>query len=264
MTKNTRVAFYATRIYVVALLAGVICFIIYNNPIKVKMEPVLIIAAIAVILAAFFCGASYRVKKIGAEKSSFTTDKLVISALLIAIGILIPLIMPKVVIEPMSFTLFSHVAIFVGMFISTDVAIAVVIGTTAGFFVSGFSPVVVLRAFSHIVFATIGSVYLKHNPKTIHSPIRFHVFSFVLALVHASCEVLVVIVYYVSIGGMAGLTDAIGFKVLFLLVGLGSAVHSMVDFEFAGGIVLVLSKQTKLFPNTMLPKTDKQNKLVAE
>jgi niacin transporter len=86
----------------------------------------------------------------------------------------------------------------------------------------------------------------------------------VIALIHASCEVLVVIAYYVSIGGMAGFASSVGFKVLFLLVGLGTVVHSMVDFEFAGGIVLVLSKQTSLFPYTQLPKTDKNNRLVTK
>jgi niacin transporter len=153
------------------------------------------------------------------------------------------------------------------MFISTDVAVAVVIGTTFGFFVSGFSPVVVARAFSHIVFATLGSLYLKHHPKTVHSSVKFHIFNFVIALVHALCEVVTVFAYYMIIGGMTGFMDSSGFKVLFLLVGLGTLVHSMVDFEIAGGIYQVLNKNRSfslIFSNVHIPKTDKNNRLVSK
>ena len=61
-------------------------------------------------------------------------QKLVIAALLCAIGILIPVISPiKITLDPMSFTLGSHVAIFVAMFVSPAVALCVELGTTVGF-----------------------------------------------------------------------------------------------------------------------------------
>lgn len=41
---------------------------------------------------------------------------LTISALLIGLGILIPMVMPKIVIGPASFTLASHVPVFIAMF----------------------------------------------------------------------------------------------------------------------------------------------------
>ena len=77
---------------------------------------------------------------------------LVVSAILIAVGIIIPLFSPvRILIEPASFTLASHVAIFIGMFISPSVGVAVALGTTFGFFLS--TPLVVaLRAFSHVIF----------------------------------------------------------------------------------------------------------------
>lgn len=43
---------------------------------------------------------------------------LTISALLIGLGILIPMVMPKIVIGPASFTLASHVPVFIAMFFS--------------------------------------------------------------------------------------------------------------------------------------------------
>ena len=45
-----------------------------------------------------------------------------IAALLIAVGTVIPLFMPKIIIGPMSFTLASHVAVMIALFISPAVA----------------------------------------------------------------------------------------------------------------------------------------------
>ena len=77
---------------------------------------------------------------------------LVLSGLLCAIGMVVPMFMPKIVLGPMSFTLASHVAVFLAMFISPIMAVAVCIGTTLGFFMT--TPfIIALRAASHIVFA---------------------------------------------------------------------------------------------------------------
>jgi len=66
--------------------------------------------------------------------NSHQTRNLVISALLCAVGIIIPMFSPlRFVIEPASFTLGSHIATFIAMFISLPVAIAVSLGTSLGF-----------------------------------------------------------------------------------------------------------------------------------
>ena len=50
--------------------------------------------------------------------SKLNTKEIIMAALLCAIGIMIPMISPiKIVLEPASFTLASHVAIFIAMFI---------------------------------------------------------------------------------------------------------------------------------------------------
>ena len=93
-----------------------------------------------------------------------------LAGLLCAIGIIIPMFSPiKIVLEPASFTLASHVAIFVAMFISPTVAISVTLGTTLGFLLGGFPIVVVMRAFSQIIFATIGAFMLKKNKEWLNS-----------------------------------------------------------------------------------------------
>ena len=58
---------------------------------------------------------------------------MVLAGVLCAVGIVVPMFMPRIVLGPMSFTLASHVAVFLGMFISPAVAVAVCIGTTLGF-----------------------------------------------------------------------------------------------------------------------------------
>ena len=66
---------------------------------------------------------------------TMTKNKLyhmVLAGILCAIGIVVPMFMPRIVLGPMSFTLASHVAVFLGMFISPAVAVAVCIGTTIG------------------------------------------------------------------------------------------------------------------------------------
>ena len=52
-------------------------------------------------------------------QSKTNTFNLALTGMLIAVGIVIPLFSPvKIILEPASFTLASHVAIFIAMFIS--------------------------------------------------------------------------------------------------------------------------------------------------
>lgn len=107
---------------------------------------------------------------------TMTKNKLyhmVLAGILCAIGIVVPMFMPRIVLGPMSFTLASHVAVFLGMFISPAVAVAVCIGTTIGFFLTT-PAIIALRAASHIVFAFIGAAYLKRNPDIINRPVAKH------------------------------------------------------------------------------------------
>ena len=94
------------------------------------------------------------------KKTQFMT----MTALLTAIAILIPIIMPfKIIIPPASYTLGSHIPIFIAMFLSPLMAAFVIIASSLGFLMAGYPPVIVLRAFSHIVFGTLGFV-LKEIP----------------------------------------------------------------------------------------------------
>lgn len=163
---------------------------------------------------------------------------LVLSGLLVAIGIIIPIISPiKIVIGPMSYTLASHVAIMIALFISPSIATAVALGTTAGFLIAGFPLVVVLRALSHVVWAFGGAMYLKKFPTTLESTTKTFLFNLVIAFVHALLEMIIVVPFYL------GTTDFSGFAyMVFGLVGLGTMIHSSVDFAISLLVMKVLVK----------------------
>ena len=158
------------------------------------------------------------------------TQFMALTALLTAIAILIPMVMPfKIVIPPASYTFGSHIAIFIAMFLSPWMAIFVIIASSFGFLMAGYPMVIVLRAFSHIVFGTLGSFYLQKHPQTLDKPKSSWIFNFVLAVLHAIAEVLACLIFYATTG-----TDMKNmFFVLFVLVGFGVLIHSVVDYTLA-------------------------------
>lgn len=178
-------------------------------------------------------------------------SKLVLSALLCAIGIIIPMFSPlKIVLEPASFTLGSHIAIMIAMFVSPSVAVAVSLGTTLGFFFGGFPIVIVLRAATHVVFAFIGAVLLQKKPQLVRSVAQSLLFSLGIGIVHALCEVAVVSPFYFS-DAMSTAYYAKGFVTsVLLLVGVGTVAHSMVDFALAQVIWRAVRGHTRRMPKS--------------
>ena len=176
------------------------------------------------------------------EKGIFSMKKnrfLTFTALLTAIAIVVPIIMPfKIVIPPASYTLGSHVAIFIAMFLSPWMTVFVVLGSTIGFFLAGFPFIIVLRAFSHILFGTLGALYLRKFPNILENKKSSWIFNIVLAIIHAIGEVFVCFVFY-SVTGQ-DLQKLL--YVLFVLVGVGTIIHSMVDYVIAIGIYRSLMK----------------------
>lgn len=177
---------------------------------------------------------------------------LTISALLIGLGVLIPMVMPKIVIGPASFTLASHVPVFIAMFFSPAVAVAVVLGTTFGFFLST-TPIIAMRALSHIIFAVIGAAYLQRHPEIVLkngkftlANVRFQLFNLVIGLIHAAAEMLVVSVFY-FMGNMPETFYSQGYMyTIFILMGVGGFIHSLIDFNIAYFVAGALYKQFNL------------------
>ena len=104
---------------------------------------------------------------------------------------------------------------------------------------AGYPIVIVLRAFSHIFFGTLGAFYLQKHPQTLDNPKSSLIFNFILGLVHAIAEVFACIIFYASTG-----TDLKSmFYVLFVLVGFGTIVHSMIDYYLALAVYKALKKR---------------------
>ncbi|MGI5894391.1 MAG: hypothetical protein ACOX6P_07320 [Candidatus Merdivicinus sp.] len=155
-------------------------------------------------------------------------QKLVIAALLCAIGILIPIVSPiKIRLDPMSFTLASHVAVLVAMFVSPAVAIAVELGTTVGFIFAAFPPVVVLRALVQIFFVVIGAYWLQRKPETLNHFGSMSIWVLVTGVIHGAAEAVVSTWFY--FGGNIDQSKGF-FTTIILLVGVGTLVHHIVDF----------------------------------
>jgi niacin transporter len=149
---------------------------------------------------------------------------MVIAAMLAAIGISIPMFSPiKFVMEPASYTLASHVPVMLAMFISPAVAAFVALIISFGFI--SYGPVIMLRALTHIIFATIGAYYLKKNPNTLKSLKTMIPFVLGISVIHSVAEVLVSSIYFNN-------NSSYMFTVLGL-VGLGTIIHSSVDFTIA-------------------------------
>lgn len=171
------------------------------------------------------------------KKKSVRT--LTISALLICMGVIIPIIMPKIMILSASFTLASHVPVFIAMFFSPGITLAVALGTAFGFFLS--TPVIIaLRALSHLFFAIIGAWYLQKNSYIVlqngHFTLvnwRFQAFNFLIGLIHTITEILVVSVFFVD-SNLSKMYYLDGyFYTVFTLMGLGGLIHSLIDYNIA-------------------------------
>lgn len=163
--------------------------------------------------------------------SNTRTKNMVVASLLCAIGIVIPIVSPiKIILEPASFTLASHVAVFIAMFISPFVSLSVAIGTTVGFFIGGFPIVVVLRALSHVVFAMIGSYIIKNKPDILSTKYKSFLFGVFIAIIHGICEVLIVTPFYFSSSLTSGYYSNGFVHSVILLVGVGTVIHSIIDY----------------------------------
>lgn len=164
--------------------------------------------------------------------------QMALSAILMAVAILIPIIAPKVIIPPASFTLASHVAIIIAMFISPVVAITVELGATLGFLLYGFPMVVVMRALSQVIFVVIGAIILKKKPEVMKNFVSMILFALFIGVIHAGAEVIVSIGFY-------GINNDFMYNIM-VLVGVGTLVHSCVDFAIAVAVWKVIVKSPSI------------------
>lgn len=175
----------------------------------------------------------------------FSTKDMVVSALLIAIGILIPMIFTgfpfRIVVGPYSATLMAHVPVIISMFISPWTAIFTAIGTTIGFFFT--APfIVAVRAASHIAFAIMGAFMIKKGMKLL--PVCI-----LTGIVHSILEGLVVLIFYA--GGISEPTAGYSIAALVIITIAGTLAHHIVDFAISYVVGKALAR-AKMLPE--MPK----------
>ena len=175
-------------------------------------------------------------------KNKISTKDLVVSALLIAIGILIPMIFTglpfRIVVGPYSATLMAHVPVIISMFISPWTAIFTTIGTTIGFFFT--APVIVaVRAASHIIFAVLGAFLVKKGMKLL--PLCL-----ITGVVHAILEGIVVMIFFT--GGLSTPTEGYSIAALVIITIVGTFAHHVVDFIISYVVAKALAKAKMLSP----------------
>lgn len=171
------------------------------------------------------------------------TKDMVLTALLIAIGILIPVYFSflRVVLPPaFTATLMAHVPIFIAMFISPWSALFTAVGTTMGFAVSGVDPVVTARAGSHIVFALLGAFLVEKRCNLV-------LLGIVTALTHALFEGLTVYLFLL-LGFTAAPEGSSLLSAAFYVTGIGTLIHSTIDFVIACVVGAALAKARAIAP----------------
>lgn len=179
-----------------------------------------------------------------------STKDIVVSALLIAVGILIPMIFTgppfRIVVGPYSATLMAHVPVILAMFISPQTAAFTAVGTTIGFLFT--APLIVaVRAASHIVFAITGAVLIKKKISAV--PLCL-----ITGIIHAVLEGLTVLIFYA--GGFSVPNEGYSAFLMVIITIAGTLVHHIVDFfiAYAVGKGLASAKMLPSMPGLLKSK----------
>ena len=157
--------------------------------------------------------------------------EIVLTGLLTAIAIMIPLIMPpvppfKIIIPPIfTATLAAHVPLVIAMFISPFSAVCTALGSSLGFFMYfSDNPTVGARAFMHVFFVVVGAIMLRKNQ-------NIYLIAIITMIVHAISEMFVVYLF-ANVFGFINIGERT-MNIVQLIVGSGTSIHHIVDFTIA-------------------------------
>lgn len=148
--------------------------------------------------------------------------EMTLGGLLGAIAVVIPLAFGflRVVIPPFTATLASHVPVMLAIFGGPFVAFAAGLGSAIGFLIV-LGPVVAARAFIHVIWGVFGAWLYQRGMKP-------WLVLLVILPIHALGEALVVLPFGFTLAS-AG-----------VVVGLGTALHHLVDMSITLAIFAVL------------------------
>lgn len=174
------------------------------------------------------------------NKRSTNVKAITIAALLTALALAIPSIMPfKLIVEPIfSATFAAHVPGILAMFIGPFAVIGTAVGSALGFLMATGNLAIVFRALSHFIFGLFGYKMLEKK-WNILLVVPF------TGLLHAIAEILVAIVSFKFIGIPENATSF-----LLVTVGLGTFIHHCVDFIIS--IIILYALKSARLLNTKI------------
>ncbi len=149
--------------------------------------------------------------------------ELALGGLFTALSLLIPLTFGpylRILVGPFSATLASHVPLFLAALVSPMAAATVGAASAFGFLVTT-TPVIAARALSHIVVGFVAAAIVK-NGKPLYLALL------IVLPIHAIAEALVVVPFGFDLYNVG------------VVVGVGTALHHLMDSAIALGIVKVL------------------------
>lgn len=174
------------------------------------------------------------------NKTRFSAKDISIAAMLAALALLIPMIMPfKLVLEPIfSATFAAHVPGILAMFVGPFAVIGTAVGSAIGFGLT-INIWVAMRAFMHLFFGLLGYRLLKKN---------YNIFLVILltGITHAASEMLVGLV---SLPFVVTPSNGILFYLL-ITVGLGTFIHHCIDFAISF-VILGALKSARLISGNL-------------
>ena len=180
------------------------------------------------------------------NKTKFSAKDISVAAMLTALALLIPMIMPfKLVLEPVfSATFAAHVPGILAMFVGPFAVVGTALGSAVGFGLT-INIWVAMRAFVHMFFGLWGCQLLKKN---------YNIFLVILltGLMHAGSEMLVGLI---SLPFVVTPAKGILFYIL-VTVGLGTFIHHCIDFAISL-VILGALKSAKLISGTVNYKSIK-------
>lgn len=163
------------------------------------------------------------------------TKRMTTTALLTALAIIIPLVMPiKILFPGFTATLASHTPLIIAMFIGPVSAVIVALGSAVGFLFAFPDPLVATRAAMHVIFVLAGALMLRKRMN--------------LYLVIAVTLVLHTLSDMATVYAVAALFNITAFlkgesmAVVQAVIGGGTSLHHIVDFIIALVIVTPLQK----------------------
>ncbi len=180
----------------------------------------------------------------GGIKMKTNVKKMIITALLIAFSIVIPVVFGpflRVYFPPFSATLASHVPLFIAMFLGPFEAAVVGLGSAIGFLFAFPDPIIAARAATHIAVGFVGARLVLRN-------LSYITVMAITAPIHGILEGIVV--YMITKN----------FAVAFIAVGVGTVLHHIIDSLITAPLLATLSKVLKINLRSI---GEKQKKLVA-